>query len=385
MMKKLFAILLAGTLLLSGCAGGSKPASSGSTSENEVIVIGGLAPLTGSVAMYGNFVAKGAELAFKEINANGGILGKQVDFRLEDEKGDVTEAVNAYSKLMDEKIVTLLGDVTSKPSVAVAELANDDGLPMITPTGTQFDITEGKPSVFRACFTDPYQGEVLAAFTKKDLNAKTVAVLSNNSSEYSQGIAKAYIAKAKELGLEVVAEEGYSDTDSDFRGQLTSIKSKDPDVLLVPDYFDKDALIALQAKEVGLNAQILGADGWDGVISQVTEDKLKDLDGIYYCTNFSLSDENPLVQNFVKNYKAAYNENPASFSANAYDAVYIIKAAIEKAGSTDKEAIVKAMKELDFEGVAGTLHFDENNNPIKTLTMIVIKNGEYQFHSKETL
>ena len=141
----------------------------------------------------------------------------------------------------------------------------------------------------------------------------------------------------------------------------------------------------MQAKEVGLNAQILGADGWDGVISQVTEDKLKDLDGIYYCTNFSLSDENPLVQNFVKNYKAAYNENPASFSANAYDAVYIIKAAIEKAGSTDKEAIVKAMKELDFEGVAGTLHFDENNNPIKTLTMIVIKNGEYQFHSKETL
>lgn len=109
------------------------------------------------------------------------------------------------------------------------------------------------------------------------------------------------------------------------------------------------------------------------------------MDGIYYCTNFSLSDENPLVQNFVKNYKAAYNENPASFSANAYDAVYIIKAAIEKAGSTDKEAIVKAMKELDFEGVAGTLRFDENNNPIKTLTMIVIKNGEYQFHSKETL
>ena len=253
-MKKFILCLALIAALLVSCGGDAGNNDAAPAPEGDTVIIGGLAPLTGSAAVYGNTAAQGARLAFKEINEAGGILGKQVDFRLEDEKGDVTEAVNAYSKLMDEGMVMLLGDVTSKPSLAVAELANEDGMPMITPTGTQLDITEGKPYVFRACFTDPFQGEILAIFAKDTLNAKTVAVLSNNSSEYSQGVADAFIAKAEELGLELIAHEGYSDSDSDFRGQLTSIKSKNPDLLMVPDYYDKDALIALQAHEVGLNA-----------------------------------------------------------------------------------------------------------------------------------
>ena len=380
MKKKLVTTLLGASLLLAAC-GGEKAAEKPATAEAETIKIGALGPLTGGVAIYGISATNGLKLAVDEINANGGILGKQIELNLLDEKGDSTEAVNAYNKLVDWGMVALIGDITSKPSVAVAEVAAQDGIPMITPTGTQLNITEAGSNVFRVCFTDPYQGEVLAKYTKDKLGAKTVAIISNNSSDYSDGVANAFAKEAEAQGIQVVAREGYSDGDKDFKAQLTKIAQQNPDVLFVPDYYEQDGLIAIQAREVGIKSVIVGPDGWDGVVKTVDPSSYAAIEDVFFANHYSTKDSNEKVQNFIKNYKEKYNDEPSAFSALSYDAAYILKAAIEKAGSTDKEAVAKAIKELEFEGITGHLTFDEKNNPIKSITIIKIVNGDYTFDS----
>lgn len=379
-MKKFTTILIGLSMLLVAC--GEKKAEQNTMADsNATIKIGAMGPLTGPLAIYGTTATNGTKLAIDEINANGGILGKQVELNLLDEKGDTTEAVNAYNKLLDWGMVALIGDITSKPTVAVAELAAQDKIPMITPTGTQLNITEAGSNIFRVCFTDPYQGEVMANFAKNNLNANTVAIMVNNSSDYSDGITKAFSEEAQKLGIEVVAKEGYSDGDKDFRSQLTKIASKNPDILFVPDYYEQDALIAMQAREVGINSTILGPDGWDGVIKTVDKSSYAAIENIYFANHYSVKDTSEKVQNFINNYKAKYNEEPSAFSALSYDTTYLIKEAIEKAGNTDKEALTKAIKETQFDGVTGSLTFDEKNNPIKGVTIIKIENGDYTFDS----
>ena len=380
MKKKLVTTLLGASLLLAAC-GGEKAAEKPAAAEAETIKIGALGPLTGSVAIYGISATNGLKLAVDEINANGGILGKQIELNLLDEKGDSTEAVNAYNKLVDWGMVALIGDITSKPSVAVAEVAAQDGIPMITPTGTQLNITEAGSNIFRVCFTDPYQGEVLAKFTKDKLGAKTVAIISNNSSDYSDGVANAFAKEAEAQGIQVVAREGYSDGDKDFKAQLTKIAQQNPDVLFVPDYYEQDGLIAIQAREVGIKSVIVGPDGWDGVVKTVDPSSYAAIEDVFFANHYSTKDSSEKVQNFIKNYKEKYNDEPSAFSALSYDAAYILKAAIEKAGSTDKEAVAKAIKEIEFDGITGHLTFDEKNNPIKGITIIKIVNGDYTFDS----
>ena len=375
-MKKLNVVLMGAALLLTACGGAKESAE-----EAKVMKLGGIGPLTGPLAIYGVTSTNGSKLAFEEINKNGGILGKQVEYIVLDEKGDSTEAVTAYNKLVDEGVVALIGDITSKPSLAVAEVAAQDNLPMITPTGTQFNITAAGPNVFRVCFTDPYQGVVLANFAKNNLNAKTAAVVVNNSSDYSDGVAKAFVEQAEKLGLKVVAKEGYSDGDKDFRAQLTKILPTNPDVLVVPDYYEQVALITTQAREVGIKATFVGPDGWDGVAKTLDASAYGAVENSYFTNHYSLQDQSPKVQNFLKAYKEAYNEEPSAFSALSYDAAYMMKAAIEKAGTTDKQAVVDALKNLDYDGVTGHLTFDENNNPVKAVTVLKIVNGEYTFDS----
>ncbi len=375
-MKKLNVVLMGAALLLTACGGAKE-----SSQEAKVMKLGGIGPLTGPLAIYGVTSTNGSKLAFEEINKNGGILGKQVEYIVLDEKGDSTEAVTAYNKLVDEGVVALIGDITSKPSLAVAEVAAQDNLPMITPTGTQFNITEAGPNVFRVCFTDPYQGVVLANFAKNNLNAETAAVVVNNSSDYSDGVAKAFVEQAEKLGLKVVAKEGYSDGDKDFRAQLTKILPTNPDVLVVPDYYEQVALITTQAREVGIKATFVGPDGWDGVAKTLDASAYGAVENSYFTNHYSLQDQSPKVQNFLKAYKEAYNEEPSAFSALSYDAAYMMKAAIEKAGTTDKQAVVDALKNLDYDGVTGHLTFDENNNPVKAVTVLKIVNGEYTFDS----
>ncbi|MDL2310785.1 ABC transporter substrate-binding protein [Peptostreptococcaceae bacterium OttesenSCG-928-C18] len=379
---KLISILAVMTMLFTACVGneGSKD-ETGSGSSSEEILIGGIGPLTGDNAIYGTTATNGAKLAFKEINEAGGILGKQVKYEVLDDKGDNTEAVNAFNKLVSQDVVAILGAVTSAPTEAIAQLAVDENMPLLTPTGTQLGLTEGRANVFRVCYTDPFQGEILAKYTKDTLNGAKVALLTNNSSDYSDGIAKAYKEKAKELGIEIVAEESYADGAADFRAQLTKIASAEPEIVVVPDYYNVIALIAQQAKETGIEATLIGGDGWDGVIEQLDESSYADVEGDIFTNHYSLQDDKEKVQNFVKAYKEEYGENPSSFAALGYDAAYLYKEAIEKAGKTDKQAIIDAMKSINFEGVTGDLKFDENNNPVKSVSMIKIVNGEYTLDS----
>lgn len=379
-MKKFTLMLLGLSFLITAC-GGEKEATTKKTDESATIKIGGLGPLTGPLAIYGVTATNGSKLAFEEINKNGGILGKQVEFVLFDEKGDSTEAVTAYNRLVDEGVVALVGDITSKPSLAVAEIAAQDNMPMITPTGTQFNITEAGPNVFRVCFTDPYQGVILANLAKNNLKANTVAIMVNNSSDYSDGVAEAFIKEAERLGLKIVAKEGYAEGDKDFRAQLTKVAATNPDVLLVPDYYEQVALITTQAREVGVKSTFIGPDGWDGVAKALDSSAYGAVENSYFTNHYSVEDTNEKVQNFLKAYREKYKDEPSAFSALSYDAAYLMKDAIEKAGSIDKDAIVKAMKESDFAGVTGHLRFDEKNNPVKAVTVLKVVNGNYTFDS----
>ena len=373
-MKKIIA-MLAGAAMMVSCGGNQ------TQEESSTIKVGGMGPLTGSAAMYGTTIEKGAKLAFEEINNNGGVLGKKLEYISLDEKADPIEAVNAYNKLVDEGLVAILGSVTSKPTLAVAELAAKDGMPMITPTGTQINITDAGPNVFRVCFTDPYQGSTLAKFAKDKLNAKTAAVMVNTSSDYSDGIANAFIEQAKKEGIEIVAKEGYSDGDKDFKAQLTKINGENPDILMVPEYYELSALIATQAREIGMKSTFVGPDGWDGIIGALDPSAYSVVDNSYFTNHYSAEDSSEKVQSFLKKYREKYNEEPTAFSALAYDNVYILKNAIEKAGTTDKEDLVKAIKASDTDGITGHLTFDEKNNPIKAVTIIKVKDGKYIFDS----
>lgn len=373
-MKKIIAMLAGATMMMSCGANQSQE-------ESSTIKVGGMGPLTGSAAMYGITVDKGAKLAFEEINANGGVLGKKFEYISLDEKADPIEAVNAYNKLTDEGVVAILGSVTSKPTLAVAELAAQDGIPMITPTGTQINITDAGPNIFRVCFTDPYQGSTLAKFSKDKLGAKTTAIMVNTSSDYSDGIANAFIKQAEKEGIKVVAKEGYSDGDKDFKAQLTKINSENPDILVVPEYYELSALIATQAREIGMKSTFVGPDGWDGIIGALDSSSYSVVDNSYFTNHYSTEDNNEKVQSFLKKYREKYNEEPTAFSALAYDTVYVLKNAIDKAGTTDKTELTKAIKASDMDGVTGHLTFDENNNPIKAVTIIKVQDGKYIFDS----
>lgn len=375
-MKKINMFVVGAMMLIGGCG------KSGEVANPETIKIGGMAPLTGALAIYGVTTTNGAELAVKEINENGGILGKKIEYIMLDTKGDSTEAVMAYNKLVDEKVTGIIGEITSKPTLAVAEVAVQDNMPLITPTGTQVDITEAGPNVFRVCFTNPYQGKVLAITSKERLGADTVAVMLNNSSDYSDGITKAFIEESEKLGMKVMGVEGYSDGDKDFRPQLTKLAAMNPDVVLIPEYYEQAALIATQAREVGVKSIFIGSDGWDGIAKTLDKSSYSTIENSYFTNHFSMEDQSEKIQNFLKDYRETYKEDPSAFSALGYDAIYMMKSAIEKAGTTDKQKVVDALKGIEYDGITGYLTFDDHNNPVKAVTVLKIENGKYIFDSK---
>lgn len=380
-MKRKFSLVLVALMLLLTSCNGAGNSAGGQDLERETVKLGASIPQTGPVSIYGITAENGVKLAIDEINAAGGINGKQVEWVSYDDKGEITDAVTNYNKLMQDGVDAVFGGITSKPTLAMAESSLKDGVVFITPTGTQSNITEGKPNVFRVAFNDPFQGKVLANFSKNNLNAKKVAVLRNQSSDFSMGVADYFNEETKSLGMEIVADEAYGDNDTDFKAQLTNIKGKNPDILLIPDYYEKVALIVPQVRQAGINATILGADGWDTVLSVLDKSNYKDIDGSYFCNQFSLDDPDEKVQTFIKAYKEKYNEDPSTFAAEGYDTVYLYKQAAEQAGTTKYEDVVAALNELEFSGITGTFKYDENNNPVKSAKMIKIENGEYKFDS----
>jgi ABC-type branched-chain amino acid transport systems, periplasmic component len=383
MKKRILAAVLAAAMLAvsaTGCAQTSNTAASGGSAAGGTIKIGGLAPLTGNVSVYGIATNNGAKMAVDAANKAGGVLGKQIQYIAYDEKGDATEAVNAYNKLVqNDQVVALVGDVTSTPTLAVAQAAVKDNLPMISATATAAGVTTTGPNVFRACVTDPFQGELMASYSAKKLGAKTAAILYNMADDYSLGVAEAYKKAATDAGISIVAEEKYQTNDVDFKSQLTSIKSKNPDILFVPVYYQDVALIAVQAKQLGITAKMMGVDGWDGVLDKIDKSNVSALDDTYYCSQYTAESTDQNVQNFIKDYKSAYNADPNMFAVLGYDAMNMMIEAIKAAGSTDSDAITKAMTGLKFKGLTGDITFDENRNPVKTCAIITIKDGAYKF------
>ncbi len=384
MKKRILAAVLSAVMLAAsafGCAqDGNKQPASGNTEAGDTIKIGGLAPLTGNVSVYGVATNNGIKMAVDEINKAGGVLEKQIEYIVYDEKGDPIEAVNAYNKLVqDDKIIALIGDVTSKPTIAVAQKAVKDRIPMITATGTTADITKAGDNVFRACFIDPYQGELMAEYAAKKLNAKTAAIIYDNGDDYSTGVADAFEKEAKEAGITITNKEAYQPGSVDFKSQLTKIKAGNPDVLMIPAYYSDVALIAAQAKDIGIKSKLLGADGWDGVLEKIDKSNLDAVKDCYFCSQYSPENKDEKLQNFLKQYTEKYKSEANMFAVLGYDALGMMAAAINKAGSVDSEKIIEALKNLEYKGLTGSTTFDENRNPVRDAVITTIADGKYKF------
>lgn len=382
MKKKFLSAVLAVSLLATGCSNGE---AGGKTSD--VLRIGGLAPLTGEVSVYGTAVNNGIKMAIEEINTAGGVLGKQIEYSVLDELGDSKEAVTAYSRLVEQnKIAVLVGDVTSTPSIAVAQKAAADKIPMITPSGTAMEITQKGDNIFRTCFTDPYQGQLMAKYAYEVLGAKTATILYDNSDDYSTGLRNAFKEKAAELGLEILSDESYTKGDVDFKAQLTNIASKDADVFFLPVYYQDIALISVQAKNAGVEATMLGGDGWDGILGVLDPSNYSAVEGIYFNNHYSTESTDEKLQAFLASYKSTYGSDATPFAALGYDTVYMVKQAVEtafegvdKPDFYDSAKITEALKNITYAGITGTIKFDENRNPVKTVSITTIKDGAYKF------
>ncbi|MDL2293300.1 ABC transporter substrate-binding protein [Ruminococcaceae bacterium OttesenSCG-928-D13] len=396
-MKKFLCVLLAAMLVMALAAGGggddgqtatasfvegdsaaaSTPEAGGedNTPSGDEILIGGLAPQTGEVSQYGMMAMHGAELAVKEINAAGGVMGKQVMFNCLDEQGDATEAVAAYNKLMQDGMVALWGDVTTKPSLAVAQRAVEDDIVMITPTGTGADITIDRPNVFRACFTDPYQGELMAKYAKEELGAATASVLYDSTDDYSEGVYESFKATAESIGLEVLDEESYEQGASDFNAQLTKIKNKNPDVIMVPCYYEDASKIIAQARGLGIESKLLGPDGWASLLGHMDESNLAALDGAYYSNQYDMANPGTEMQKFMADFEAEYGEAPDMFAALGYEAMYLLCTSIDNAGSTDTGEIVQAFHRVDYTGLYGRISYENGNDPTRGACIVEFKDG----------
>ena len=370
-MKKIMFLLATVTLFLIGC-GGKKDAAS-----SDVIKIGVIAPLTGDLAQYGTPAKDGFQLKVDEINAAGGINGKKIELVIEDNKGDVNESVSIFKKLKgQDKVDMIVGPIISSTSNAVAPLAQQGKVVMITPTGTNIDITKGRDFVFRTTFTDPYQGTAAAKYAAKN-GIKKVAILTNTASDYSVGLAAAFKDEAAKSGIEVV-EEKYTKDDKDFKAILTNIKNKAPEAIFIPDYYNTIGLIATQAKEIGIKALYLGGDGWDGVqkhFSDVTE-------GAVFASQFAADDTSELVQKFISAYKAKTNSDANVFAALGYDTGSIVEAALKNAKDMTPESIRDAVKAVSLDLVTGKLVFDADRNPQKAVTFVEVKGGKVVLKEK---
>lgn len=386
MKKKSLALLLCFVMIaavLAGCAPKTPTAGAGQpAAAPEVIKVGAVFPMTGDVATFGESSKNAVSIAVEEANAKGGILGKKVEVIYEDDSNTPSNSANAIQKLIsNDKVVAVIGSVSSKSSIAMGPIATQNKIPMITSTSTNPKVTiEGGEFVFRACFIDPFQGTVLAKFSTDTLKAKTAAVLYDNSNDYSKGLADFFKAGFEKQGGKVLAMESYSGGDQDFNAQLTKIKPMNPEVILLADYYNTVGLIAKQARALGITATFVGGDGWDSAdLYKVGGDAI---DGGYFSNHYSADDTSPLVVSFRKSYETKFGKTPDALAALAYDAAKILFAAIEKAGSTDGTKIKDAMKATNLEVVSGKVTFDANRDPIKSAVMLKVVKDKYEFVEK---
>ena len=366
-------------LSLAGCSGGSMDDSSSSSAKasGDTITIGTVTTNSGTAAAYGEAEVKGFELAVSEINAKGGINGKKVKLESMDDKGDATEASNAYNKLAgDNNVLAVAGPTISATTAAVAPLADQSKLVTIAPAATSDSIETGN-YLFRTCFKDSYQGEVAARFAAENLKVKKVAVLYGTGDPYSSGVGEAFAKAAEKLGLEVVDKESSSSADdTEYSAQLQKIQASGAELLYAPYYYSvAGPYIIPQARSVGFEGYVMGPDGYDGL--KLTGDKSQ-YNKTYYTTHYSADDNtNTKVQDFIKSYKSKNNAEPNTFAALGYDTIYMIKQAIEKAGkNATREDVRNAVASMTFDGVTGKFTMDKSGSPTKSVIVLEMKDGK---------
>ena len=373
-------VLMLAVALVAGCGG---------TKQADVIKMGANLEMTGGNATFGASAANGAKLAIKEVNAKGGVLGKQLTLTVADNKSEAAEAANAMQKLItQDKVIAVIAPIASSSVIAGAQVNQDNKVLAISPTASNPKVTvdpatgKVRDFMFRAAFIDPFQGSVMANFAGSSLKAKTAALYIDNSSDYAKGLAQFFKETFIKNGGKIVSEEAYLQKDTDFKATLTKIKSQNPDVVFVPGYYQEVGMIIKQARELGLNVPFMGGDGWDSA-------KLPEIAGAaalnntFFSNHYSPDDNSPAVKTFVEAYKKEYNQTPDAFAALSYDATMMVIEAMKRANSADPVKIKDELaKTKDYTAVSGKISLNATHDPVKSAVIIEMKDGKQTFREK---
>ena len=384
MWKKAASVMLASAMVVSLAACGSSGNKSGGSSDSDTFKIGGIGPTTGDAAIYGTAVKNGIQLAVDEINAAGGINGKQIEYKFEDDQADSEKSVNAYNTLKDWGMQALIGTTTSTPCTAVVEETHSDNMFQLTPSATAVDSIQ-YDNAFRMCFSDPNQGSASADYIAENKLATKVAIIYNSSDTYSSGIYQTFATEAKAKGLDVVAAEAFTaDNKTDFSVQIQKAKDAGAELVFLPIYYQEASLILAQANKAGFTPKWFGCDGMDGILDVKNFDTSL-AEGLMLLTPFVADADDEKTQAFVSKYKELYGDTPNQFGADAYDAIYAIKAAIEEAGVTPDmsasdigSALTEAMTKISVDGLTGDgMTWEATGEVSKAPKAMVIKDGAY--------
>ncbi len=375
MRKALATVTLIGfAIWISGC-GKSEP-----TGESNEIPIGEYSSLTGTTATFGTSTHRGILMAVEEINSGGGVLGKKIKLITEDTRSLPEEAALAVQKLITrDNVVSIIGEIASSRSLAAAPICQERKVPMVSPGSTNPEVTKKGDYIFRVCYIDPFQGEVLAKFAYNSLGLRKVATLKDVKNDYSVGLAQFFYDTFTKLGGEVVGEQAYSEGDNDFKAQLTALKALNPEGIFVPGYYTESALIVKQARELNMPMPFFGGDGWDS--DRLLEIGGAAMNGTYFTNHYSADDTSQMVQKFVAKYRSLHNnETPDAMAALGYDAAMVVFDAIRRAGSTDCTKIRDMLATtVDFPGIAGKTTIDAERNARKSAVIISIENSKLVF------
>lgn len=383
LMRKLTSgvLSLATMASLTACHPSTAPAAGGDVAKGP-IRIGVVTPLTGANSSFGQSAKKSIEMLEEETNQAGGINGRKVNFLIQDDECKPATAVTVGHKLIDsDKVCAIVGPLTSTCANSLAPVCQQDSIPMVTGTGTNINITKNGDYIFRTCFIDPFQGQVMAKFAAGDLKAKTAAILYNIGDDYSKGLAQSFEEVFTAKGGKIVSKETYNTGDKDFNAQLTKIAPANADVMFLPEYYGDVAVIAREARSVNIKSVFLGGDGWDSSdLFKVGGDAVN---GSYFSNHYSPDDTSKEVSDFIKAYKAKYgNEVPDAMAALNYDAAKILLECIRKANSTDAPKIREALKNYDGTVVSGHIRFNENRDAVKSAVIIKTVDGTEKFFKK---
>lgn len=373
--------------------------------KEDVIVLGEFGSLTGVTATFGKSTQRGIEMALEELNQAGGVEGKLFRIVVEDDQSKPEEAATAVKKLINQdKVLLVLGEVASSRTLAGAPICQEAKVPLITPASTNPKVTQIGDYIFRVCFIDPFQGEVMAKFARNTLKVSKAAILKDIKNDYSVGLAQFFTETFTNLGGQVITEESYAEGDIEFRAQLTAIKAKNPEVIFIPGYYTEIGLIARQARDLGINVPLIGGDGWDS--PRLVEIGGKALENTYYSNHYTAEYSRPQIQKFISNYKTRYSETPDAMTPLGYDAARIAFDAIRRSGILQEQNVKKAYQEnagtvslmevvntphnrqlirdaiattKDFPGVTGMITIDENRNAKKSAVVVKIEDGKVKF------